>query len=371
MKKKLLLIILSLVCITACALGLAACNFSNGGSGDSQGKPPQGVSYGMATVNYHYEYDVLFEHYREEKYSIQSGTTYELTDMYTPPMKAGYRFLGWTTEKGGAGEVIGSTYSIKGSGFGGTVYNFYAKYEAIQFDIVYHLDGGTNHPDNPTTLTGKQKLKKPTKEKYLFDGWYREPDFSYYTDYAVMTDDVTTTVNLYAKWVRVYEINYVSDQPGAKVTGDQSYRPHSSFTERDYEFSIQLEPEYLEDYLFLGWEVEAGGELVKEKITIDIDPKEATEDLTFTAHYLVASNPGNTPGLRTLISYGKHNFYARDEVTQIIVEDKYGSKYYEMTSGVTVFYSGEQPPEVICRDGITVYFEQNPKKVEDFFNGKF
>ena len=367
MKKKVLLTILSLVCVMTCAFGLAACNFSDGGSGGSQEKPPQGVSYGMATVNYHYDYDVVIEQYWQEKYTIQSGTTYELTDLYTPPVRGGYRFLGWTTEKGGEGELIGSSYSIKGSGGGGTIYNLYAKYEAIPFEIIYHLDGGTNHADNPTSLTGKVTLKKPTKDKYLFEGWYRDPEFKVSTTTASMTDDKTTTVDLYAKWIRVYEINCVSDQPKVKVKGDQSTSPKKTFTENNMEFSVYLKPEYFEDYLFLGWEVKAGEDYVKEAISIDIKPKEVTDDLTFTAHYLTASNPMNTEGLRTLISYGKHFFYARDVVTQIVVEDKYDRSEYAMTNTVTVYYSGEQTPEVLCREGVSVTFIHDPEEVEKNF----
>ena len=127
MKKKILIALLSIVCISACAFSLAACDLFGGGDGGDEGKGQQGVSYGTATVNYHYEYDVIMEHYWQEKYSIVSGTEYDLEMTYTPPMKAGYRFLGWTREEGGAGEVVGSTYSIKGSGYRGTRYHVYAK----------------------------------------------------------------------------------------------------------------------------------------------------------------------------------------------------------------------------------------------------
>ena len=79
-----------------------------------------------------------------------------------------------------------------------------------------------------------------------------------------MTDDKTTTVNLYAKWQRVYEISYVSDQSKLTVEGDMSYRPHKNFTEEDEAFTVRLGHENFENYLFLGWENEQGGELVQE-----------------------------------------------------------------------------------------------------------
>ncbi len=360
MKKKCSVIFAFLLAVV-CAFAFMACDFNE------EQEKPEPVRCGTATVNYHYEYNVAIEHYYEVKYTVQIGKKHEITEHYTPPMKAGYRFLGWTTEEGGAGDPVGTPFSIEGSGFGGTVYNLYAKYEAIPFEIIYHLDGGTNHADNPTSLTGKKTLKNPTKEKHNFLGWYRDPEFNVYTGTASMIDDETTTVELYAKWQRFYEIAYVSDQPKVHVKGDQSTRPQYTFTEEDLEFTVRLSPEYFENYLFLGWECEDGGELIKEEIEITIDPKTEKSDRTFTARYLVASNPANTKGLRTLISYGKHNFYAREEVTRIVVEDKYGSKDYEMTNSITVYYSGENPPEVICREGLTPYLIRDPAEVEKHF----
>lgn len=362
MKKKFLITILSLVCVLGCAFALAACGGS-GEQGGSQGGQ-HGVSYGTATVNYHYEYNVVLEHYMQEKYSVQIGMEYELSELYTPPMKAGYRFLGWTMEQGGVGDIVGTPFIIVGAGFGGTVYDLYAKYEEINFNVVYHLDGGTNHADNPTSLTGKQTLKNPTKEKHNFLGWYLDPEFNGYTTSVFMTDDQTTTIDLYAKLQRVYEINYVSDQPNVMVKGDQSYYHYTRYTEDDSELHITLEPEYFENYLFLGWEIEESGELV-ECAEITVNPKEEKRDITYTAHYLVASNPRNTPGLKTLVSYGKHNFYAGEEVTRIVVEDMYGSKEHEKTFDVTVYYSSEEPPEVLIRDGVKLTLIYDPEAVKN------
>ena len=366
MKKFLKSMIIAMLSLSVC-LGACACDLFGGDNSGSGSQGSQGVSYGTATVEYHYDYDSAIETYWQEKYSIQSGTSYELTDIYTPPVRPGYRFLGWTTKKGGEGDVIGDTYSITGAGFGGTLYSFYAKYEIIPFEVVYHLDGGTNHADNPTSLTGKQKLQKPTKEKHKFIGWYREADFQHYTDYASMTDDKTTTVDLYARWQRVYEITYVSDQPKVKVEGDKSTRPVTSFTADYQEFTVRLTPEYFKNYYFLGWEIEEGGELV-QSIEIPIDPSKVTDDITYTAHYLEASYSINTPGLGVMLNNGTYNYYASDAVTQIIVGDKYGDKYYETTNRVIVYYSGDTQPKVICRNGVEVVFSYEPQTVEEFLS---
>ena len=131
------------------------------------------------------------------------------------------------------------------------------------------------------------------------------------------------------------------------------------------EFTIVLKPEYFENYLFIGWETEEGEDYVLDSsILVTIDPKEVTDDLTFTAHYLQASYPANTEGLMTLISYGVFNYYARDVVEKIIVTDM---RNKAMVTRVVVYYSGEQPPEVICREGVTVEYKHDPEEVEKQF----
>ena len=359
------------VIVTAMMLSLlsaivCACGLLDNGSDDDNANNNKPVSYGMATVRYHYEYDVIIEHYHQDKYSVQIGKEYKITEPYTPPVKAGYRFVGYTMENGGAGDVVGFPFSIVSSGFGGTVYDFYAKFEPVEFTVVYHLDGGVNNPENPVLLVGKQTLKNPTKDRYNFIGWYRDPEFTSYTSTASMVDDVTTIVDLYAKWQRVYELNYISNQDGLKVVGDKSYWHYTEYTEDDSEMTIRLEPEYYKHYMFLGWELERGAELV-DSAEIKIDPKQIKQDFTFTAHYLEASNPSNTKGLMVWIVYGRYEYYAREGVDRIIVSDKYGDKYNETTHQAIVYYSGETPPEVICREDITVEFVRDPEKVEEKF----
>lgn len=343
---------------------LCACGLNDSQSGTTDDNKP--VSYGTATVRYHYEYDVVVEHYYQEKYSIRTGEDYKLTELFTPPVDVGYRFVGWTLKPGGEGDIIGSSFTIVGAGFGGTVYDFYAKLEPIRFTVVYHLDGGKNDSENPISLVGKQTLKDPTKDKHKFLGWYRTPDFSGYTVTASMVDNSTTIVDLYAKWQRVYEINYVSDQDGLEVVGDRSFFHYTEYTEDREDLLIYLEPEYYYGYMFLGWELETGAELV-ERAEITLKPSETKRDLTYTAHYLEASYPINTEGLRLWVMDGRSEYYLREGVEKIIVSDKYGKKDNQKTYKVVVYYSGETPPEVVCRDDIEVLLFRDPEKVEEKF----
>lgn len=363
-KLKKLAVIFALLIGATALTAFAGCDLFGGDDGNNN--TSVGVTYTFAKVNYHYQYNVAIENYWQESYSIVKDETYYIDEFYQPPEKSGYTFMGYTREEGGEGDLVELPFAITGSGGKGNYYNLYAKYEPISYTIVYYLDGGINNPANPLIASGDAViLKNPTKDKHEFMGWYSDPEFEHPATYAGMSNNTDTTVNRYAKWRRVYELNYVSDQPKVTVTGDQSFHKRTSFTEDDNEFTVSLEPEYFENYMFLGWECEEGAPLVNSA-EIKIDPKIMQKDITFTARYLQASNPANTEGLRTVISYGRHRFYARENVEKIIVEDKYDKN--NMTYDVTVYYSGENPPEVVCREGISVSLIKDPEEVEKQFN---
>ncbi|MEN6471659.1 MAG: InlB B-repeat-containing protein [Clostridiaceae bacterium] len=74
---------------------------------------------------------------------------------------AGYRFKTWSPVfPAGTDEVTGPL-------------SFEATFEPITYNIVYTLNGGTNHPQNPSTYTTEEEvtLLAPTKTGYIFLGW--------------------------------------------------------------------------------------------------------------------------------------------------------------------------------------------------------
>ena len=83
------------------------------------------------------------------------------------PAKAGYNFLGWyadaelTQEAGVIAE--GTTGDVK----------VYAKWEVVNYNVIYDLDGGVNAEANPATYTVEDEvvLAEPTKENHTFLGW--------------------------------------------------------------------------------------------------------------------------------------------------------------------------------------------------------
>ena len=69
-----------------------------------------------------------------------------------------------------------------------------------QYNITYHLDGGSNAPSNPTTYTAgiAVSLSNPTKEGFEFQGWFADSDFK--RPIAEIGASSTGNVELWAKW---------------------------------------------------------------------------------------------------------------------------------------------------------------------------
>ena len=332
-------------------LTLVACENRNDG-----GKNP-GVSYSTVKINYHYEYDTIIENYYQETYSVVSGVSNEIEIKYTPPTRLGYKFLGWTLSSGGKGDLISSKFNVVGVG-AGTTYNFYAKYEIIPYEVVYHLDGGENSPDNPTQLTGTKNLQAPKRDGYKFDGWYLESDFIHYITALQMQDNDEPTLHVYAKWLKIFTITYKSSIDNLPIEGDKEQTQY--IEDYFYETYIRLKNEHFEHYLFLGWTYDGQSEPAKFDSKIEIPPR-YNKDLVFVANYLKATASDDFPGLKVTIDENSASYTVpEDFVGEIIVPDIAGrGKYVEyLISSVHINYYGEVPPTVIARDGVSIYYNK-------------
>ena len=106
---------------------------------------------------------------------------------------AGYRCEGWYTDADFATE-FDFTQPITAN----TV--VYGKYLSNTYSLTYVLNGGENAAANPTEFlygTGAA-LVDPTRENYLFDGWYTDADFK--NKVTEIAADTAQDVTLYAKW---------------------------------------------------------------------------------------------------------------------------------------------------------------------------
>ncbi|MDR2836834.1 MAG: InlB B-repeat-containing protein [Bacteroidales bacterium] len=153
------------------------------------------------------------------------------------PTRAGYIFVEWNDAQDGSGTSYLST----------TIYNditFYAQWTAIEYEITYILNGGTNNPANPTSYTIESAtitLLNPIKLGYTFNDWTEGNTIS-----TGSTGDKTFT----AQWIgNTYEISF--DAQGGSEVENKSVTFGDEIGE--------LENSTRTSYVFGGWFTEANG----------------------------------------------------------------------------------------------------------------
>lgn len=69
----------------------------------------------------------------------------------------------------------------------------------VPYTIKYHLNGGINHKDNPTSYWNEKiSLKSPSRAGYIFQGWYSDKTFTKRVTSFKLKDRT-----LYAKWEKI------------------------------------------------------------------------------------------------------------------------------------------------------------------------
>ena len=98
------------------------------------------------------------------------------------------------------------------------------------FDIVYELDGGTNHADNPKKYSTDKlpvELKAPSKTDFTFEGWYKEKGFK--NKVEKIEKGTTGKLTLYAKWSEIKSESYKVIHLWQPIAGD-TYVEHEPET---------------------------------------------------------------------------------------------------------------------------------------------
>ena len=132
-------------------------------------------------------------------FQANGGTKVEPIESETltvPPSttKEGYDFAGWYLDSAltqSAMFPMNITENIV----------LYAKWEIKQYNVIFHSNGGT--PVNNILTDVLQSGPRIEKEGYDFQGWYL--DFSF-TEKAVFPLYLNKTTNLFAKWLKKYDV---------------------------------------------------------------------------------------------------------------------------------------------------------------------
>ena len=118
-------------------------------------------------------------------------------------------------------------------------------YQAKDYAISYHLDGGTNSADNPASHKGGStvKLAQPEKQGYRFLGWFSKKDGK---GDQVESVGGFTAASVYAFWEKVvFQISYQLN--GGTLAGD--YKNEFHVDNKTFKLPVPTRS----GYLFQGW----------------------------------------------------------------------------------------------------------------------
>ncbi len=149
--------------------------------------------------------------------------------------RTGYTFLGWYSD-----QALAKPYD-----FSTAVYSdatLYAKWAAKVYGVRFVANGGTAVAarDVQHGKTVQRPQTDPTRQGYVFQGWYADADLTQEFDFGT---PITANLKLYAKWARLYTVTFEAN--GGSEVDAQSVVADGLASEPD-------EPERA-GYTFAGW----------------------------------------------------------------------------------------------------------------------
>lgn len=201
------------------------------------------------------------------------GLTVGTDELKKNPSRAGFKFMGWYTEKDGQGTKIEDDkfpYVLEKLE---TV--FYA-YWKESFTIVFDADNETMDTSDVAVLKGdaiteQEAPATPAYENYRFDGWFSERNgggTEFKAGETVFADD--TPKKYYAKWVRQYVVTIDTNggpqygDPFKVDTGSKLSQPNASYTVK-------------KGHDFVNWQIDG--------VPVDFDTYVVEKDVTLVATY--------------------------------------------------------------------------------------
>ncbi len=195
-------------------------------------------------------------------------------DKPATPVRKGYTFENWYTEKDG-GTVVQFPYTPSGD------VTLYAHWGAVSYDVTFDF----NDPDEPGTTVVSAAFNSeidapdaPTRDGYNFRYWQSRPDGGNRIKFPYT---VAGDVTFYARWLDAALSVF-------NVTVDYGYDDAPVVEPIEVEEGSALDPAYVSEptrvgYKFLGWTTERGG---TNYISFDT-PYVPTSDVTFYANWKV------------------------------------------------------------------------------------
>ena len=265
------------------------------------------------------EYKLNFISENNKVYYTITSQGKENIDLPEEPSRKGYTFGGWYLDE--SYTIAFTSESLLNKNLEGNL-TIYAKWDAINYNITYHLDGGVNSNNNPSSynINTNINLENPTKNEYTFLGWYR--DENYTIPVTNINSEYKGDLNLYAKWsIYDYEIVYHLDGGLNSNNNPSGYNINND--------EITLENLTRTAYDFLGWYSDAS---FTNKITSI--PANSTGKIDVYAKWEAIFDYANGK-IEGLTSYGQNK-----NIDDLVIPEKIDNVTIE-TIGVHAFYGNE------------------------------
>lgn len=226
MNKKLLLAA-ALTMGISCSVGaLAACDGSSSGGSDG------GATDGIFTVTFQTNGGTTVE-----SVEVVSGESIDLNDYITENSDENYYFNGWYLDEDCTERATTQFYPSSDV----TLYARWITNE--QYTLTFDSCGGSAVASQVYySYEYLSEPEDPTREGYLFDGWYWDEAYTkefVFEGNTMITQDVT----IYAKWIELYVLTFETNGGGAidSITGEEGTA-----------VSAPADP-VREGYVFEGW----------------------------------------------------------------------------------------------------------------------
>ena len=143
-------------------------------------------------------------------YNIKSGTI-----VLADPTREGFIFLGWYDAEQNGNRVT----EIKAGSTGRIT--LYARWQANTYTVDFVLNGGTmKNTEQIVVAGGTVAFEEPTRENYLFVGWFTDAACTQRYDFST---PVTGDLTLYAKWRLSVISGTASDGTIVTITSDDGF----------------------------------------------------------------------------------------------------------------------------------------------------
>ena len=141
-----------------------------------------------------------------------------LTLSSTKPTKAGYTFLGWSTNQ----NATSATYSAGGTYTSNAAATLYAVWRANTYTLAYDANGGNVDPTSKQITYGASYGDLPTPERtnYSFNGWYTAASGGTLVN-ANTTFTNTANTTIYAQWTLAYIAATITNVVAKRGDGQQ------------------------------------------------------------------------------------------------------------------------------------------------------